>query len=732
MADIDQLSCEGIVSATRLHFPPEVTEIPQATKEHLRAYAINAQQLGVVAAIAVNSHEEEIKRIAQAAAPGVDLHVLPVPCWGAFVPALNALLEFAQKNAKTHILYQSLEVQCSGPVLHSLLDHFNKNVLVVGPVLDGHTFCAGEQRLNGRTVPWNTLALWSVRKLALTGFLRIADGLPQSTGQDKVILEDSVISKRKDINEYPTLLGSNDWWGRQVSCDDKKDVPAGVEEVTAVALLQHLLGRHRALALLVQLPEYLNSTMSWKTNWGQDERRKQWHEYKMASKVSRPNAQLQELFSIDAGAKEDASLNFGTVMHVGSSIRGDRKLEYTCLAGVGLFYFNSTAVLAPAFKYINSQVDASAMAFISFIIGGVYLLMPMSLQITRKMTQKFGHKSGLLLFSALLLLTHLCVIFAQFVESENIRLAVLLATRIVQGLGSGICFQSRFVLANISTSDQHTKLQARTFIAGDLGLGLGALLPAAISLLSPSQSDLWSSFFQAAIHTIFLVWVLVAFPRHIHFLPNRVRFPSPAKSGEIYRQQKPHDDNVEAKDYRGKLLISGTLRVFVQSAMMPTIALLMQDAHWTGQFRQAIAVGTLYLLQLPFEALASRVCCACPQRSSTNAMGIPRHMQASGLIAIFMIAVCPFVSADPDAQLAKHVLELAALVVMLAVAAPANASRLYQLHDAERTIVRLEWLKAYVGRLLGPIVAVILYTFVGYTSLLTILCSATLVVVVTA
>merc|ERR1719182_1141930 len=105
-----------------------------------------------------------------------------------------------------HILYQSLETTCTPEVLARLLDHFTRDTLVVGAALSGHTFEEGEQPLNGRTTPWNTLALWSVRKLSLTGFLRIADGLPQSTGQDKVILEDRAISKRKDINEYPTLL----------------------------------------------------------------------------------------------------------------------------------------------------------------------------------------------------------------------------------------------------------------------------------------------------------------------------------------------------------------------------------------------------------------------------------------------------------------------------------------------------------------------------------------------
>merc|ERR1719181_857769 len=104
----------------------------------------------------------------------------------------------------TYILYQSLETQCSQLVLTQLLDHFNNNVLVVGPVLDGHVFQAGEQPLNGRTTPWNTLALWSVRKLALTGFLCIADGLPETRS----------IGKNQTIGGAAPmdLMGSDDWW----------------------------------------------------------------------------------------------------------------------------------------------------------------------------------------------------------------------------------------------------------------------------------------------------------------------------------------------------------------------------------------------------------------------------------------------------------------------------------------------------------------------------------------
>lgn len=245
--------------------------------------------------------------------------------------------------------------------------------------------------------------------------------------------------------------------------------------------------------------------------------------------------------------------------------------------------------------------------------------------------------------------------------------------------------------------------------------------------------------------------MLSAFPRYLHFLPDRVRFPEkPDSTGTFVRQVSPEitpelaeHRRVEALKFRSPLLLSGTLRVFVQSAIMPVAALLMHDAQWTGQFRQSIAVATLYLLQLPFEALASRMCCVCSARApskndsnsadSNTADSSSAKIISAGLFVVLALASFPIMSnARLDLQLLQHMFELAGLVVMLAVAAPLNASRLYQLRDAERTIVTLEWLKAYIGRLLGPFAAVVVYTQVGYSALLAALSAATFAVVLTA
>lgn len=48
--------------------------------------------------------------------------------------------------------------------------HMGPDDLVVGAALAGHAFQGGQTvELTGVTTPWNTLALWDVRKLAKLG-----------------------------------------------------------------------------------------------------------------------------------------------------------------------------------------------------------------------------------------------------------------------------------------------------------------------------------------------------------------------------------------------------------------------------------------------------------------------------------------------------------------------------------------------------------------------------------
>jgi len=353
--------------------------------------------------------------------------------------------------------------------------------------------------------------------------------------------------------------------------------------------------------------------------------------------------------------------------------------------------------------------------------------------LTRTTTRRANHIAGLVLFGGFLLLGHACMVLSQILGWSV--WATLLA-RLVQGLGSGIFFQARFILASLSTSDRHALQQSLVMLTNDLGLGLGALLPAATSALmgsghlSTTCPDLMPSVVLAFISLAYLVWVVLAFPKRIPFLSDRVRFPAFPLEGEVSSE--------EADAYRISVFVSGTLRVFVQSAIMPVVALKLRDANWTGNFRQTFAVAALCLLPMPFEAFASRMfSCSCSMRLH-GADGIDFSKLASGaigLVALVIVSVSPRSVIGEDGEtiaLLMSILELVILMIALAMATPFNASRLYKLKNAERAVVRLEWMKAYMGRLLGPLFAVLLYNWVGYRTLLALLCTATCVVTLTA
>ena len=124
------------------------------------------------------------------------------------------------------------------------------DTLVVGPVLEGHTFEPGTHDICGRNIPWNTCAIWSLDKLALIGFPLIGDGYHTS-------------------------------------------VPGGVEEVSAIAMAQ-MLNRQWEAKLIQMSNDTEGSQVKWNTTFA-DESRRLYHEKKMASKNSRPAAQMSML-----------------------------------------------------------------------------------------------------------------------------------------------------------------------------------------------------------------------------------------------------------------------------------------------------------------------------------------------------------------------------------------------------------------------------------------------------
>eukprot|EP00928_Gymnodinium_smaydae_P041995 TRINITY_DN28355_c0_g1_i1.p1 TRINITY_DN28355_c0_g1~~TRINITY_DN28355_c0_g1_i1.p1 ORF type:complete len:795 (+),score=94.85 TRINITY_DN28355_c0_g1_i1:40-2424(+) len=759
-SSVGEASFSQVMSATRLHLPPDANGIPEATVQHLRNYIESAKTLGVKVAIAVNSHEAEITRVVSEAAPDVDFAILPVPYWGAFVPALNCLLSYAQQKGMNYILYQSLEVQCTAPVLKRLLQHHaTPGTLVVGPTLDGHRFTSGRQGLNGRTTPWNTLALWRIRTLALTGFPCVADGRPSIPNNHVAEQNADALPNLLQNRGVAEIMGSEDWWdGAEspiaVHTREQKSVPAGVEEVTAIALLQHLHGKENARAVLLDFPDELRAALSWSASWGTDERRAAWHRQKMASKVMRPAAQLKELFhghrrdSHDHGevpfrrchsrskledehgeSNPHHAQRFGCVMHYSSSIPAPSEIKWICLASCGLFTMNATVVLASAFRQFNDleQPTSLAVAGIGFLIGGVYLPTPVSLRLMRTVTSRWNHKAGLILFGVFMLIGHAIGLISCRL---GLGLYGLQTARLIQGLGSGIGFQARFLLGTISTADHHKELQYLVNLTGDFGLGVGALLPALLSLCVRSNSfggfdvEQIPSMAIMMLTSLYLVLVYVAFPCRVPILSPEVRFQDVTHR----ESDEPSQRGTERDKY--SIWAAATLRALVQSAVLPAAVFLMRDVGLVDNFKQSVAVAFLCILPLICEAIASRVCHECSSRNSYR-RSAGRKSWIAPVIVVAMasraMAVETQAEEHPAHSIWLRLFELMLLLVASAILAPFNASRLHELKDAEHAIITLEWLRAYVGRLLGPIFAVLIFHWFGYECLLKLICTLSVV-----
>jgi hypothetical protein len=177
---------------------------------------------------------------------GARVEVIHVSPWHGVCGPLNALVARACQLEASHLLLRSLEIDIEPDDLLILRTHATPNTLVVGARVDAsHGGVPGTKTLDGQTSPWNTLALWNLATLGLTGFLAISDGLhtPESSG---------------------------------------------VEEVATISLLQALqpLNTH---AVLVRLPG-----LRWHTRW-EDLGRRRWQATKMTTKRERSRQQLKLL-----------------------------------------------------------------------------------------------------------------------------------------------------------------------------------------------------------------------------------------------------------------------------------------------------------------------------------------------------------------------------------------------------------------------------------------------------
>jgi hypothetical protein len=300
-----------LVIATRLHLgnasAPPSTEKIRGWIQNIYTLVASVPELCSHAMIAVDATpsktipdydyvqaiQEQVASVVSETNAGVNIGVLPITPWGKFVPALNALVYHAHSELQAdQIIIVSAEVSVSATSIRALSeqcctlrgDNDDKEdssyVLVAGAALTGHVYhsshdhedeaartsstskasttttttktCTSSKvRLNGRTCPWNTLAVWNVPKLVITGFLPVSD------------------------------MGTT----------------AGVEECAAIAVHQQLFPYSRAK--LVKLDD-----VQWQDGFNDDEERRQWHQRKMNSKVERAAAQLKLLQLVDAATVE--------------------------------------------------------------------------------------------------------------------------------------------------------------------------------------------------------------------------------------------------------------------------------------------------------------------------------------------------------------------------------------------------------------------------------------------
>lgn len=222
--------------ARRLGLSPDVVA-------HLMSWLPRALSCAQYVAIAVDTTDarNDILKGVESILRGLDsrsrarVSIVCVSPWGAFCPALNALLSHAQSLNCSTILYSSLEMAMHPAHIHALNRHLDSSTLVVGARLSGHRFVRGTATLDGCSTIWNTLALWSTTKLARTGFLPVSDGVPEVrtiSGEER---EQGDEEKKKE--------------GAKVI---QKAVSSGVEEVACISM-QQLLYPNSAQAKLLSM-----------------------------------------------------------------------------------------------------------------------------------------------------------------------------------------------------------------------------------------------------------------------------------------------------------------------------------------------------------------------------------------------------------------------------------------------------------------------------------------------
>lgn len=230
------------IVGTRIH-TASTSVLPDSNQ--IKDWCISVLEYADTILIATDSNLFQI--ISQTVAPlGSRVRPIHVNPWLGVTGPLNALVAEAVNLGCKSLLLQSFEVYTKPKDIQYLYSHLNSDTLVVGArLMESQKRPPGVKSLDGLICPWNTLALWDVNKLYVTGFLGVSSGL-------------------------------------------MKDIPGGIEEVATISLLQHLFPNETRAKLLSL------STIKWNHTW-QDEQRILYHRQKMLSKRERAEIQIDRL-----------------------------------------------------------------------------------------------------------------------------------------------------------------------------------------------------------------------------------------------------------------------------------------------------------------------------------------------------------------------------------------------------------------------------------------------------
>jgi hypothetical protein len=238
------------IVATRLHTKNEEKLIDNST---IYSWCQNVLEYCDLLIVVVDSNY--LKSIQNAKEDfGEKIEMFHISPWISFTQPLNLLVEKALTMGANQLLFQSIEVSIDSNEIEKLFKHFDEDTLVVGAKLC-ELHCSGKDKtlLDGWNSPWNTLAMWDIQKLGLTGFLSVSSG-------------------------------------------NLENIPGGIEEVVTISLLQQLQPK-KMKAKIINLP-----SLSWDTKWDSTERA-QYHKKKMKTKNERAQIQLDKL-NIKSGKVE--------------------------------------------------------------------------------------------------------------------------------------------------------------------------------------------------------------------------------------------------------------------------------------------------------------------------------------------------------------------------------------------------------------------------------------------